>query len=524
MVSYSRDVSDNQSLINSSELEEIKKNIRFPSCRVIFSFMMCFGFVNVYMLRVNLSVALVAMVNSTFVRGKANATNAQECPGPNVSTLPDSLTSTSGEFDWDNATQGYILSSFFYGYILTQLIGGRLSEIFGGKHLFGFGILCTAILTIVSPFAARVSPYLFIAVRVLEGVGEGLTTPAAQNLIARWAPPLERSRMSTFIFSGCQLGMIITMPSTGIICEKLGWAWAFYIFGASGCIWFLFYTVLVYDSPNSHPRIDPLEKEYIARSLPTTETKSHLPWKDVLMSIPLWALVFTHFSYTWSFYTLITSLPKYLNDILHFDIKTNGFLSAFPSIAQYVVMLVAGVTADTWIKKGLLSVTSTRKIMNSIGLGSIAACLIAVSYLGCDHIIAVSLVVAGGGLAATSQAGYAINHIDLSPRYAGTLMGVTNTFATISGILGPQVVGWLTQNQPTLGQWQKIFFISSGINIFGLLVFCFLGSGELQPWSEPIPKLLDSSSPPGSIQRSKEDKNNRRTPVGFITEDSIGYI
>ena len=31
---------------------------------------------------------------------------------------------------------------FFYGYVLTQLPGGRLAEIVGGKWLFGVGGCC----------------------------------------------------------------------------------------------------------------------------------------------------------------------------------------------------------------------------------------------------------------------------------------------------------------------------------------------------------------------------------------------
>ena len=67
---------------------------------------------------------------------------------------------------------GTILGSFFYGYIFTQLPGGWLATYFGGKWVFGIGILVTSVLTIVTPFAARQSVYLFIAVRVLEGIGE----------------------------------------------------------------------------------------------------------------------------------------------------------------------------------------------------------------------------------------------------------------------------------------------------------------------------------------------------------------
>jgi MFS family permease len=53
------------------------------------------------------------------------------------------------------ATTGTILGSFFYGYILSQVLGGYIATRIGGKHVFGVGVLMTSILTILTPFAAK---------------------------------------------------------------------------------------------------------------------------------------------------------------------------------------------------------------------------------------------------------------------------------------------------------------------------------------------------------------------------------
>lgn len=68
--------------------------------------------------------------------------------------------------------QGYILSSFFYGYITTQLLGGYLATKFGGKTIFGSGVAVTAALTVITPWLAYSSVYLLLAVRVIEGIFE----------------------------------------------------------------------------------------------------------------------------------------------------------------------------------------------------------------------------------------------------------------------------------------------------------------------------------------------------------------
>ena len=65
-----------------------------------------------------------------------------------------------------------LLSSFFYGYIVTQIPGGWLAPYVGAAKLFGFGILATALATLFTPVIARAGLEALIAVRILEGLFE----------------------------------------------------------------------------------------------------------------------------------------------------------------------------------------------------------------------------------------------------------------------------------------------------------------------------------------------------------------
>jgi MFS family permease len=73
--------------------------------------------------------------------------------------------------EWSKELRGYILSSFFYGYVITQVPGGWLASRFGGKHVFGIGVFITLIATLLVPIAARTHAYLLIALRVIMGLG-----------------------------------------------------------------------------------------------------------------------------------------------------------------------------------------------------------------------------------------------------------------------------------------------------------------------------------------------------------------
>lgn len=97
------------------------------------------------------------------------------------------------DFNWNSKEKGLLLSSFFYGYITTQFIGGYLAAKYGGNVIFGCGIGLTALLTLLTPLAANISLYMLLAVRIIEGIFEGMTFPSCYHIWSKWAPPSGRS-------------------------------------------------------------------------------------------------------------------------------------------------------------------------------------------------------------------------------------------------------------------------------------------------------------------------------------------
>uniref|UniRef100_A0A674E128 Sialin n=1 Tax=Salmo trutta TaxID=8032 RepID=A0A674E128_SALTR len=434
------------------------------SARCNLAIMMFFGFSVVYGLRVNLSVAMVAMVNGT---------NSQP-----------SLNSSIPQYSWDSPTQGLLLGAFFFGYLVTQIPGGYLAGHFGGSIFLGGGVLGTAALTLLTPLAAQLGPYWLFGLRALEGFGEGVTFPAMMAMWARWAPPLERSRLMTLSGSGANFGAFVALPLTGFICHSLGWPAVFYMCGGAGCIWAVFWFILVSDQPGTHPRISTREKHYIINSI-GKDGGAHgwsVPLLPMVLSVPLWAIIVSQMCANWGYYTLLTSLPTYMDTVLHFDLRQNAFLSALPYLGGWAFSVISGVVADSLLEKELLSVTAVRKIFTITGLLLPAAFLVAVGYSGCSGVLAVTFLTLSTTVGGTSAAGVFINQIDIAPRYAGVLLGITNTFATIPGVVAPIVTGYLTKDHSLAG-WRNVFCLSAGISAGGALVFTLFGSGKVQKWA-----------------------------------------
>lgn len=443
--------------------------------RFVVAILAFFGFVNVYMLRVNLSIAVVAMTSNK-TRMLRNGTEVN---------TPD--------FDWDSKTQGLILASFFYGYIFTQIPGGYFATKYGGKRIFLFGITTTAILTVLTPLLTKMHTSLLIAVRILSGLSEGVSYPSIHAIWSRWAPPLEQSRITAFAFSGMYMGTVIAMPLAGILAQYVNWEAIFYVFGLLALFWCLLWWFMVEDSPDQDRKITEQELEYLQNTIGLTDrqvTDAPPPWREMLTSRPVWAIIIAHFTENWGFYTLLTSLPMFLRDVLEYDLDTAGFLASFPYILMSLVVQISGYLADTIRAEGKLSTTHVRKLF-TCGAYLGQAFFMTLTALIMTRGTSTTFLSLALGLGGLTWAGFGVNHLDVAPKYAAILMGISNTVGTIPGIICPSLTGAIVVER-TPEEWRTVFLITAAVYALGALLYGLLASGEKQDWADGGSHLLDS--------------------------------
>lgn len=116
------------------------------TCRQVLNIMVIFGFMLNYALRVNFTIAIVVMAktlkNLTEGAGGDDLGNGTALALSGVtSTTEESVIAEEDKFEWDAYQQNLMLGSFFWGYVLTELPGGRLAEIIGGRRVFGYSML-----------------------------------------------------------------------------------------------------------------------------------------------------------------------------------------------------------------------------------------------------------------------------------------------------------------------------------------------------------------------------------------------
>nr|XP_042910672.1 sialin-like [Parasteatoda tepidariorum] len=197
--------------------------------RYVFVFLTLMGSIIVYIIRAAVSISIVAMVNHADEIFKNNTVN--ECPVNSSQMIRNEY--KGKQYEWDVRQQSHFLGCVSYGNIATQILGGILAEKFGFKFVYGGGILMTGIITLLIPVFSDLGFTAVIVIRVIQGLGEGLTLPAINAAISIWSPINERSRVSAIIFSGLQIGLVIGMPISGLLCSTDflgGWPSVYYVF------------------------------------------------------------------------------------------------------------------------------------------------------------------------------------------------------------------------------------------------------------------------------------------------------
>ncbi|MCJ7814600.1 MAG: ACS family MFS transporter, partial [Xanthomonadales bacterium] len=319
------------------------------------------------------------------------------------------------QFGWTDTERGVVLSSFFVGYLVTQVLGGSLAARLGGKAVLGFGVLWWSLFTILTPLSAMTSFPVLIATRILMGLGEGVAFPATYNLLGRWVPPEERTRAASFNLSAIPLGTLLAVSTTPVIALTFGWPAVFYVFGAVGFIWFGFWWKLAADRP-----VVQTDSRRAARQVSDTATAAaeerKIPWRRILRQKPVWAIIVAHFCNNWGLYVLLAWLPSYFSSQLGINLRAVWIYVSLPWIANFLVANLAGWLGDQMVISGL-SVTVVRKALQVVGSAGPAIALIALGGTSSPD-TAVALLTIALGLGAFSSAGFASNHLDISPQHA----------------------------------------------------------------------------------------------------------
>jgi MFS transporter, ACS family, solute carrier family 17 (sodium-dependent inorganic phosphate cotransporter), other len=377
------------------------------------------------------------------------------------------------QFGWTQTVKGLVLSSFFVGYMLFMVPSGWLATRYGGKRVLAISVAWWSAFTVLTPWAASLSIAALVAARIGLGVGEAAVTPATFELFRRWVPESERSRAVTRFLSGIPVGQIVGFMFTGWLTSRFGWPISFYVFGAIGFIWTAIWLAQVNNDPARDRRVTAPELHWLQERKGDENEAPRIPLRTLLTKPPVWAIFISHFCSNWGLYLLIAWLPSYFRDAMGLSFASAGVYSAAPWLAAFVTGNLAAMLADRAIARGIPA-HFVRKLAVGVALLGFATFLLLVRDVN-SPTMALTLVCAATGALGVSWSGFAPNMLDIAPRHCAVLIAVSNTLATIPGVAGVAVTGWLLDRT---GSYSATFVLTAGIAITGALVYFIFGSAR----------------------------------------------
>ncbi|ATA18398.1 sugar phosphate permease [Gibbsiella quercinecans] len=243
---------------------------------------------------------------------------------------------------------------FFVGYILfevpsnlvLQRVGARL---WIARIMISWGLLSTATMFVTTPMQ-------FYVIRFLLGVAEAGFLPGVLFYLTMWFPSWRRGRIIALFMLGLPLSSVIGGPLSGWIMGHFdmrhglhGWQWLFLLEGLPSVLLGIMTFWMLPDRYQQVSWLNTEEKEQLASDLKRDEAETdhtNHRFRDGFFNLKVWMLGGIDFSILLSAYAMGFWMPSFIKTAGVADITHIGMLTAIPSIAALLGMLLIGASSD----------------------------------------------------------------------------------------------------------------------------------------------------------------------------------
>jgi sugar phosphate permease len=388
------------------------------------------------------------------------------------------------EYGYSLQKQGHVFASFFWGYMVTQSLGGVLaspSSSVGPKNCLVMACSGWSLITIATPFCADHSFTMLIVARIGLGAAEGLYVPACLSIIAAWFPPQERASVTALGHVGQCLGAVIAMSSAPIAAHN--WRLLFYGFGTVGLLWAVLFSILGSDSP-AQPVADeepaPASRPYgsVASAVASGQGEKKTPpdasYLQILSCPAFYAVCAAQTAYNWSWYLSLSWLPRYFVSMHAVEKDAVGSYAMLPYFVAAVACILWARFIDGRLASGQVSLWGARVLSQWMSAcGTIVAWtgLVAASSAGILSLQgAVALLTLAVAVQTSGMSGHPANRVDIGGKHnAARVAAASNTFGTVPGIAANILVGILLGDLN--GGWNSVFATMIAAQLIGLIMF-----------------------------------------------------
>ncbi|PNK64107.1 MULTISPECIES: MFS transporter [Pantoea] len=360
----------------------------------------------------------------------------------------------SQEYQFSKVQLGAVLGYFGFGYLFGSLCGGFLADRLGTRKVWLMAGVLWSLLEIATAWAGDLGMALFggsaimgfAALRILFGFSEGPAYALMNKAIAHWAPDNERGFALSIGLLSTQVGSLLTAPiAVGLLLLTHDWRMMFILLGLFSLLAMLLFARTFSDAPELHPAANAAERALIRDGQrQEAHADTPLPWWRFFTSRTLVCNALGYFSFLYITFTLVTWLPKYLQDSFHYDLHSLWYVAMIPWSGACLTVLLGGRLADRLLAR-FNNLRVARNLFAAVTLLGTACCFMAIPYAGSATAI-IALMTLGNALNAMVNNVYWSVVIDVTPKASvGAFSGMTLAIANLAAIVSPMLCGWLAE-------------------------------------------------------------------------------
>lgn len=374
------------------------------------------------------------------------------------------------QFNWTETDFAHIVMAFTAAYAIGLLLAGRMIDKTGTRIGYAISIVIWSVAGMLHAIAGTVMG--FSIARIGLGLGEAGNFPAAVKAVAEWFPKNERGLATGIFNSGTSVGVVCALLIVPWILTSYGWQEVFWITGALGFVWLIFW-LMIYQLPANHKKLSSRELDYI-KAGQEIEVESHekrpVKWARLFGFRQTWAYITGKALIDPIYWFFLFWLPSYFSSTFSLDLKKPSLQLMVIYAATTVGSIGGGYLSSLLIKKGW-PVLKARKY--SLLLFAFLELMVIAVQFAPGAWAAVGLI----SFAVAIHQAWATNVFtiasDLFPSEAvSSVVGIGGMAGAIGGILFPILVGSLLDTYKSAGN------ITAGYNI----LFTVCGFTYLVAW------------------------------------------
>jgi MFS transporter, OPA family, sugar phosphate sensor protein UhpC len=383
---------------------------------------------------------------------------------------------------------GYIDLGYLIGYATGQFGAGIAGDKFGPRKLVTFGMLASAVLSVVFACAGFVTTSVlgvYLACSTLNGLVQASGWPGNGKLMATWFSSARRAEIMGVWTTCYPAGGLITNVVAGWL---LGWGWRTVYIGMATWVTLVAITfwLVVRDRPSDVGYDDP---EVPAGTSDADRKKAfHAAWPRILRDPLTWALGLCYFGHKIVRYGFLFWLPYYLNtSSLHYGKGEAAIVAIAFEAGGIPFSIVAGLVADRLFGRRRIFVAcicsggliASLFLYAEVGATSVAANVLALALVGAFLFAADTLV---SGVASQDLGG---------PHAAALACGIINGLGSLGAVLQAVTLVPIKQHYG----WDSVFTMfeaAAALSFIALIPFARTKPPEVPVGTKAIRESLKS--------------------------------